>query len=508
MDVELTNIANITFHSATFLLPSKEPFHDLSNYRAIYHESAACYEVTGRETGQHNYKAITIPYICSLPHVQRLDITMARHVETFHASRPTLELVATTEDYAKEVSSVVAIQVLNSHLVDGEEPYPSNGTDVKRSESSEPNGNAHDKAASSLLTSTGNYIEGVTFTELQHIRYGDRIIASDLEGLATTGAAIAWGKGISIQALDLQLRDINESSLAEWFPDNDLPSLEPFTRLNQMNIEEQVNCTDSHIYIASPGHEVEAAFNPPNLRQYIPDDTSRDVQVALQNSNEDLRNRNEWAQGSVNWFYMCQTSRHLHVSGENTRRPLFADTGRSVNYQTGSGVRTAETSEPETRSLHHYNFEAKPVYCRSSTPPAVSYWVAESPALKCRLNYDGRLHHTVTSSEAAKYVDPYSHHGRQVMEVIGGTALLEKVTGEVEKVYTNHGIWIDDLLGIDDDSPVNGGEAPLCTCYLVPHVNRLPHIPDLFDVGDPIVNDDGRYRPLGKSRAREAVGRP
>lgn len=515
VNVVLTNMCNTTFHAGTFLLPSKEPLNDLSHYRVIYHQSAACHQVIARKTGQHNYNAMIIPYVRLVPRMRQLEVITSRCSETSHTSPGTSEPAATTEEeHADEIPSAAFSHGPTSELVpeyytsstgkdwaklDEEARHLLDSKNQKRSKSSNATDEACDKAVPSPTTSTGTFFEknGLIDAELQDIRYGDlsrEIVSLDLDGIPMKRARKGWNKVPCVQVLDLQVRDVNDATLADCCS-NDESSV---TDHDEGFLDNQ---------IPSKG-KANTELELPDLRQYIPDDVSRDIQIILENSNEDFRDRIEWAQGQVYWFHMCQASQRLLESGESKRRPLFAETGRSVNHQVGSGVRTAKASRPEARPIHHYNFNGDPVYCKSSTPPAVSYWVAESPALRYRPDYDGRLHRTVTSSEAAKYVDPYSKHGPEVIEVIGGTALREKVTDQVEKLYSSHGTWSKEVLDKDDDIPINGGEAPICTNVFCPHVNLLPRLPNQVDVGDPIVNDDGRYHPPAKPRDRTVVGRP
>ncbi|MCJ1249755.1 hypothetical protein MMC30_006981 [Trapelia coarctata] len=420
------------------------------------------------------------------------------------------------EEHAEQIPSAVSSQVTTSQLVPewynsptgqnwadlvDDEQKLSDSTDAERSGSRNVTGDGLDTTEPSPITSTGTFFEknDLTDAELQDIRYGDlsrEIISLDLEGLPMKSEAKGWDKVVCVQVLDLQVRDANEATLADFFSNGE----GSVTDHDDGSIEHS---------IPRKG-EVNTDRDLPDLRQYIPDDTSQDIRATLQNSNEKFVNRNEWAQGQVDWHYMCQASRRLLASGEGERRPLLETAGRSEYYQTGSGLRTtAGASTPEARPMHHFNFNGEPVFCKSSTPPAVSCWVAESPALRYRFDYDGRLHRMVTSFEAAKYVDPYLKYGPEKIETIGGTALREQVTGQVEKIYPSHGTWTEDVLALDDDIPVNGGESTTCTSMFCAHVNHLPRLEtDQVDSGDPIVNDDGRHHPPGKRSDRTVIGRP
>jgi len=538
VDVVLTNMCNTTFHSGTFLLPSMEPVNDLSTYRAVYNELAGYYAVVTRETGQHNYKAMTVPYMRSLLDVEQTEVTAADPSEPCHTSTTSsVPGVTVEEEVATGVPLPALTQVMTPQIVpdyyssptgddwailDEEEQTPSEGTGAQCSESINSVDNISPKIASSPTESASTYFQGIApgNAELQNAGYGELshgILALDL-GLPVKRATNAWSKGTCVQSLDLQIRDINTTTLAEWILDDVLPSSE-WINLNDRSgstASSESSVTDRGE--ASTGHQIpmreenNVQFKLPNLRQHIPKDTSQDVQLVLQHSvgvfKTEWRSL-QWAQGKVDWFYMMQASTRLLASGKSQRRPLFEETGRSVGRTAHPRTIASRPAETKTRRVHHYNFNAKPVYCKSSTPPAVSYWVTSSPALKEWNDYTGSLHQIVVSSQAAKYVDPYLYHGPQIDGVLEGTTLREHVTGHVEKVYSSHGTWSEDKLDVDDDRPVDGGETPRCMHSCCVGLNTLPRPYEISAAdGDVVLNDDGRRHPPALSTDRQVVGRP
>lgn len=518
-------MGNTTFGSAFFLLPSPEPITDLSRYRAVYNNSAACYEVVARDIGRHNYNPMTIPFAFSRDETVIEDNEPKASLEVSISTTEEIPAVAINEAENKDSSShdaplAASVQVMATELTPGYycsptgEDWAAIDEDVhSTSGSGSLSVGEHGNAAPCPATSTNAHIEGNDFTEAksQDISYGGQsreIIALDLDGVPAKRASNGWSKGTCVEALDLRLRDVNRTTLAEWFADKDHPFSEPdYTDSHSQSVIDHDESSSNHQNSRKAG-----VSELPNLRQCIPADTCQDVQFALQHSLEYFKNdyvRNQWAQGQVDWFYMIQASRSLLASGKSQRRPLFEETGRSVNKTARPTMLDSGSAEPQTSRVHHYNFDAKPVYCKSSTPPAVSFWVAYSPALSERDVYIGGLHRMVTSSEAAKYVDPFLYHGAPNYGGLEGTALREHVTGQVEKVYSSYGNWSEDNLGMDDDRPVDGGETLRCMNSRCVGLNILPHPYKVSAAdGGVLVNDDGRRHPPALSKDRQVVGRP
>lgn len=529
VEVVLTNMGNTAFGSAFFLLPSPEPITDLSRYRAVYNNSTACYEVVARDIGRHNYNPMTIPFAFSRDETVIEDNEPKATLEVSISTTEEIPAVTINEAENEDPSShdaplATSVQVMATELTPGYYRSPT-GEDWAAIDEDvhSPSGSGslsdgeHGNAAPHPTTSTNAYIKGNNFTEAesQDSSYGGQsreIIALDLDGVPAKRASNGWSKGTCVEALDLRLRDVNRTTLAEWFADNDHPFSEPdYTDSHSQPAEGSVIDHDE----GSSDHQNSrkaGVSDLPNLRQYIPADTCQDVQFALQHSLEYFKNdyvRNQWAQGQVDWFYMIQASRSLLASGKSQRRPLFEETGRSAGRTARPRMVDSAPAETESRRVHHYNFNAKPVYRKSTTPPAVSYWVTTSPALKEWNDYTGSLHQIVVSSQAAKYVDPYLYHGPQIAGILEGTALQEHVTGHVEKVYSSHGNWSEDNLDVDDDRPADGGETPVCINSRCAGLNLLPRPYEGSAAnGDPLVNDDGRRHPPALSKDRQVVGRP
>lgn len=528
MEVVLTNMCDTIFHSGRFLLPSKEPVKDLSSYRAIYSESTGCYVVVTRETGQHNYKAMTIPYIRWLPDVQQ-EVSLADASENCDASTAnSIPAVIPEEELREEIPQAALTQVKTPPLVPEYYSSPT-GDDWANLDEEEQCSEFNDLADSisheigpSETRSTSVCFEGVDLgdAELKNVRHGKLsrdIIALDI-GLSVECATQAWSKGTCVQSLDLRIRDANKLTLSEWILDGVRPSSQRID-LNERpgSTGSSESCVTDHDQ-ASTGfpiqmrEEVNVQCKLPNLRQHIAKDTSQDVQLVLQHSAGLFKTESQthqYAHGVVDWFYMMQASRRLLASGKSQRRPLFEETGRSVGKTARPTTVDSAPAGTGTCRVHHYNFNAMPVYRKSSTPPAVSYWVTTSPALKEWNDYTGSLHQIVVSSQAAKYVDPYLYHGPQISGIIEGTALQEHVTGHVEKVYSSYGNWSEDNLDVDDDRPADGGETPVCLSSRCAGLNLLPRPYEVSVAdGNPLVNDDGRRHPPALSKDRQVVGRP
>lgn len=284
----------------------------------------------------------------------------------------------------------------------------------------------------------------------------------------------------------------------------------------------------------------------PNLRQYVPDDTTAEYQAAMvdfqtefapfsQKLKDSMKRVLEdgydvkHAQGNVDWWHMYQASQRLVASGQLRRRVLEemdrsldwfwtvekADGTKAIVHR---GFREATPAVPEwpqpsypdsERPVHHLNFAGQPVYCKSATPPAVSLWAALSPALEMRKDYNKSLFRTVVSSEAGRYLDPFYYSGPVVIPDLSGTALRDLVTGQVEKVYHDCGYWNQEQLDYDDDRPLSWSDVPFYFQAGTEGLNDPPAVCHAGFYSDevPVVNDDGRVH-VCRDHKRNSVGLP
>ena len=266
----------------------------------------------------------------------------------------------------------------------------------------------------------------------------------------------------------------------------------------------------------------------PNLRQYIPQNTTEQLNEVLAQMDETTRKlpvATQYAQGVIDWTHMCQASRDILAVSKRPRRFLQqadrsvdwfwdvvkADGSKAFHYRglsTPESVPVLSSEITATKPVHHYNYCGSPLYAKSATPPAVSLWFAFSPGVadhnvKSKIS----LHKQVLMSEAGNYLDPFAYSGPEVSHFMQGTALQEFATGLVEKVYVPVGTWMDDDYGPDEDVPQLSTRVSRWFNGSFDTINRpiFPYVVTAGDDGDTVINDGQHVHSISISKARKPV---
>ncbi|MCJ1396657.1 hypothetical protein MMC18_009549 [Xylographa bjoerkii] len=336
------------------------------------------------------------------------------------------------------------------------------------------------------------------------------------------------------KAQDLQVTSAGVESYTRRVFDMRLSDLPKYNSLHGLLQEEIATSDTKHNgddfntkSTTEAGSEVN--FELPNLRQYIPIDTTAEFEenlAQLKQADRDTIAGRQYAQGLVDWWYMCAVSRQLIASSRHCRSYL-QEADRSVDWFWTMENIPKRVSIPPSRSpdlravappisnknqvrpVHHMNFLCEPVYQKSDTPPATSFWLISSSEVAKRNEWNGCLRRTLLSYLAAKWIDPVVFHGGddEIPERLIGTALQEYVTGMVEKVYVPCGLWQKEQLGPDEDHP-RSSEGIDCLYYQCAQVNILPSLPFRFITDEvAVVNDDGRIHSPKPSRKRLPVAK-
>ena len=268
----------------------------------------------------------------------------------------------------------------------------------------------------------------------------------------------------------------------------------------------------------------EDSFQLPNLRQYIPADTTtafEEIVAQLDPDNRDTIAGRQYAQGVVDWQWMCEASEQLRASGQGYR-PRFEEAHRPIDWfwtamQEDDTKTTTDSPRSEPRAttiapqsqqtlkpVHHINFSGEPVYERTYTAPAVSFWAAKSEGLVNRVHHNGSLLRSVISSNAGKMLDPFL--APDFAPQLKATKLKDWATGLVEVVYQTYGTWMSDKLEPGDDQRIADGPCSFFGCGDVNHPPQ-PYVIGPCD-GDVVINDDGRTHLAKVSKRRACVGLP
>jgi hypothetical protein len=136
----------------------------------------------------------------------------------------------------------------------------------------------------------------------------------------------------------------------------------------------------------------------------------------------------------------------------------------------------AQKLPEEYPSYHHLNFNNKPVDYKYMTPPAETFWLAFSPALRKRVNNDRRFCRTVVAAYAARFVDPCSYDPDLKIPFLTGTSLKEAVENWVRKVYYPLGCWIYDKEANADVVQSEKLHKKTLVYWNRPGVNKLPQL--------------------------------
>ena len=290
--------------------------------------------------------------------------------------------------------------------------------------------------------------------------------------------------------------------------------------------EYDADCSDAGI-LDNGGFDCEHCL--PNLRQYVPEDTSADFQATLDSFAPEVRDSpisKQLAQGMIDWYYICQASKNLLASGTGIRKAL-EETDRSMDwlwdtvnqngtkafyhcgYSEAQPQLTAPLTIPDPQAIHHYNFCGSPVSVKSATPPAVSMWFASSPGVADHANKTViSLQKQVLMSQAARYLDPFSYDGPEVIDFMQGTSLQEFATGLAKKVYTPDGTWMTDHFGMDEDQPQCSTYASSWFDSSNDTLNHpiQPYVISASNDGDTVINDGQSLHPMSISKTRASVG--
>ena len=358
-----------------------------------------------------------------------------------------------------------------------------------------------------------------------------------------------WNDNSCIQGLDLQMREVNYETykthaynymqqhnshwtfikvkaqehpiLAEHGNPNDETAIE--------ESETDYSDADGSRNALMGDNMSDASYDLPNLRQYVPEYTTEEVNAVLSQIDDATRSSpiaNQYARGVIDWTHMCRASKAILASG-SYHQTCLEEADRSVDWfwdvvrDDGSTafhyrgcVKPQSTPNStcnaiKTEEVHHYNFCGNPVDTKSATPPAVSMWFAFSPGVTEHAKTASKsMHKQVLMSQAGKYLDPFSYSGPKVFRFMQGTALQEFATGLAEKVYIPEGIWMTDYFGRDEGKPQCSTYVSNCFDGSYDTLNHplQPYVISAGNDGDTVTNDGQRLHPMNVSKTRAPVG--
>ncbi|MCJ1396781.1 hypothetical protein MMC18_009673 [Xylographa bjoerkii] len=534
-DIALVNLSNTIYGSGRFLLPSEIPTQAISTYRAVYNEATEWFEVSVRGI---------------LP--------------IYHTKQ---EL---------EVSNGIPLKLNvmeQSFLIHAEAKFSNNTTNTSSVEGLFHSGSQD--ILSNTETSTcfvAPNPSGIAATNLPIVALStvSVALANDMKAIVTSSSALEASSNPTFAyyqsatgcdwASMLDEEDEEVSDAPAYYHS---PSGEDWVILDEeaQSVKEYTAKTSSAVLLAASNFDTIDGFQPsvsiaeeldifirpasivsvtknnmrpavaivgeinaalPNLRQYVPEDTTaafEDNLAQLDPKYHQTIAGRQYAQGVVDWQWMCAASEQLLASGQGLRTRLEAadrsvgwfwvedheNRESTVSYRLASEVRTPIVPSQDFRPLkpiHHINFAGQPVHQRTYTSPAVSFWAAMSEGLENRVDHNGSLLRSVASSNAGKMLDPFI--GPNIVPKLKASKLKEWVTGAVDIVYQTYGTWIDDELQLDDDRRIADGPCSFAGCEDVNHPPS-PYVVDPTD-GDIVVNDDGRPHPGQVSKKKKCVG--
>ena len=334
--------------------------------------------------------------------------------------------------------------------------------------------------------------------------------------------------GEFVRALDLKVADARVTSCTRCgftLRPKDLPGYDSLHKPLEKDTDTSDSEHDGGSFITDAITEVGSVINSllPNLRQYVPADTTAAFEENLAQldpkDRETIAGR-QYAQGVVDWQWMCEASKQLLISGQ-WRRTRLEKADRSLDWfwinDYDSGRKATSCYPPmeplvplmapqsiSLRPIHHINFAGQPVRERTYTSPAISFWAAMSEGLEKRTHHNGSLLRSVTSWNAGKTLDPFI--GPEVVPKMRGSKLKEWATGAVDIVYQTYGTWMDDEIELDDDRRIADGPCVHSGCEDI-NYPPLPYIIDPCD-GDTVVNDDCRAHSVQSSKTKKCIGLP
>lgn len=276
---------------------------------------------------------------------------------------------------------------------------------------------------------------------------------------------------------------------------------------------------EEHAVTTSSGSHYTNTLTPTKsmLRSHLPEDLSDQIVDYYKSLPEELHEESQkefaWflSRANVEWDYMSTASRCIKSLGEYKRKYLaaadrscdwFWENGRPLDTRHPPAVSVA-SSVPVASSkieppFHHLSFLGHPVYCKSSTPAAVSFWRAFTTHQVVFPPFSRR---GVINSQATKLIDPFVYLGDpefKDIEEFSGTSLFNAVVGRVEKAYADYGTWQDDIPDEYDEvlRLVEWDDPNVYRPWHFTCEQQLPHEVSLDDDGDTIINDGkGSYTP-------------
>ncbi|MCJ1437135.1 hypothetical protein MMC27_006520 [Xylographa pallens] len=537
VDVALTNLDQARFGTGRFLLPSEAPLLQTSRYRATYKEELDYFEVYPRQPLLRFYEdqvqgllvKTVAEHVSDKKDSSLSEVTTRISITTLKCVTAPLAIIATTK--ATKETTDISVYAFASPPISAPSINPSS-TAI----SALPN-----KCSNSSIVANQYYQSPTGFDWASTVDDEGEDDNSTVPTYYHSPTGEDWA--VLDEESDTECMTETASEVRSSLSPNDETSTSSSAAglsINKTSGEllvcltslEDMDTKVSEHSIAIPNGDIIAFGIRPcllNLHRFVPQDTSADFKAQFAEVEAvapDMKTAAKFAQGIVDWRYMCEASRRLIDSG-GSHRPYLEEANRSmdwfwtianevrpeaIDYLGLPGPHGMEQTSPiqePTQLVHHMNFQSEPVYYKSNTPPATSFWLISSTEVADRLDWNGSLKRTLLSYMAAKWVDPIVFHGddNNIPEGLIGTALQEYVTGMVEKVYVPYGLWQQEHLELDEDHP-RSSEGIDCLYYRCSQVNQLPRLPiNLIADEVALINDDGRVHLPMPSRKRLPVGK-
>lgn len=247
-------------------------------------------------------------------------------------------------------------------------------------------------------------------------------------------------------------------------------------------------------------------ITPAVLRQYVPADLDEEVNdfynsfplEARQAPNDPTTRL--LSKSNVEWAYMTLALRQLKEMNLYKRKEL-EEADRSCDWFWENGRRpldvqfdkqTPLVSEEEEPLYHHINFLGYPTYIKSSTLPAVSFWVTFKSTEKPS-PLDPYSREAVILSQACRLIDPFEYHWTKEHDYVETESEIKDVCSQIKKVYENSGTWVEDIYDESEHVPKNDNSVD-CHDDIYRADNfpcntlKVPHFVSREDGGDLIIN--------------------